>query len=89
MEPRTHHLKTINPFFNRVACGYKTAELRYDDRGYSVSDLLVLQEYNAISKEYSGRKICVQVTDIVTGDDFEGLKLNWSMLSFKEIDRNF
>jgi hypothetical protein len=40
-----HTLKTWQPFWDDVFEGHKTFEVRRDDRGYKVGDLLVLQEW--------------------------------------------
>jgi len=42
--PREHHLKCIHDFFDSVWMGIKPFELRKDDRGFSVGDLIVLHE---------------------------------------------
>lgn len=40
-----HVLKTLAPYFDAVADGSKTFELRKNDRGYKVGDVLVLQRW--------------------------------------------
>lgn len=39
---RIHQLKIAPKYFNAVVAGQKTAELRKDDRGYKVGDVLSL-----------------------------------------------
>lgn len=92
---KIHKLKTVNPFFNRVAnrksTHMKTAELRLNDRNYQVGDTVILQEYNPNDKyyAYSGREITFVITDIVTSEEFPGLQPGYCMLSFTEFSRNF
>ena len=41
-----HILKIVPPYFDSVASGRKTMELRKDDRGYAVGDTLILREWD-------------------------------------------
>lgn len=66
-----HELKTIQPFFQQVCDGVKTFELRKNDRDFQVNELLKLQEYNPITKEYTGRYVFKKITYILK--DFTGL----------------
>lgn len=43
---RLHELKTSRQPFQAMVDGRKTHELRQDDRGYAVGDLLILREYD-------------------------------------------
>lgn len=42
----THTIKTAPEHFQALLDGTKTAELRKDDRGFAVGDVLVLREYD-------------------------------------------
>lgn len=78
-----HALKTHPPHFADVLAGLKRAELRKDDRGFAIGDLLVLQEYEPRSPRsgYTGRAVTVRVTHVLAG--FEGLAPEWVMLSIE------
>lgn len=77
---RKVELKTVNPHFSDVWNNLKRAELRFDDRDYSLNDILWLREYDELSETYSGRIILSLPTHILK--DFEaGLKPNWVMIS--------
>ena len=60
-----HELKIWPAYFEAVLSGNKTFEYRYNDRAFSVGDVLLLREYNTYKKEYSGREIEVTVTYIL------------------------
>lgn len=80
--PKTHQLKTLPEFFYAVINGNKKAELRANDRDFSVGDYLLLTEWEC-GAGYSGRKAIVEVTDI-TPCDFA--IQNLVMLSFVGIE---
>lgn len=50
-----HNIKIRPPFFEAVLDGTKTFELRRDDRGYKLKDILVLEEWNPATGDYTGR----------------------------------
>jgi hypothetical protein len=41
---RTHYLKTLPDYWDAVASGEKTFEVRRDDRGFQKGDVLVLRK---------------------------------------------
>lgn len=59
-----HHLRTWPVYFERVADGSKTFEVRKDDRGYQTGDVLVLHEW---SPERCGQVNCRQPHDAKHG----------------------
>lgn len=81
-----HELKTINPFFRKVAFGLKTFELRKNDRGFKQHDDLKLMEYipNADGGEYTGNFIIATVSYMLEG--YEGLKDGYCILGITVID---
>lgn len=62
----THHLKTWPRFYENVASGAKTFEIRKDDRDFNAGDVLVLQEYEPDAKAYTGRECAVRVTFVTS-----------------------
>jgi len=58
----THHLKSWPQFFKAIKAGYRTHELRRDDRGFAVGDILVLHEFDPNNKDYTGDELGVEVT---------------------------
>lgn len=63
-----HHLKTWPEYFNAVAQGLKTFEVRKDDRPFRRGDRLVLQEFDPQKQVYTGKEITVRVTYLARGD---------------------
>ena len=60
-----HSLKTWSKYFNAVISGEKTFEVRKNDRGFLVGDLLILREYDPATKTFSGKTIGKKVTYIL------------------------
>jgi len=64
----THTLKCWPEYFAAVKNGTKTFEIRRDDRGFKVGDILVLQEWESPAdgraSKYLGTKVRVEVTYI-------------------------
>lgn len=52
---KTHELKIWPEHYADVVAGVKTAEVRLNDRGYNVGDLLALREWVPASGDYTGR----------------------------------
>lgn len=59
---REHRLKTWPGPFQALVDGTKTFELRYDDRGYAVGDVLHLEEYEPGHMTYTGREMRRTIT---------------------------
>ena len=64
-----HFLKTWPEYFQAIWDGKKTFEVRKNDRDFKVGDMLVLQEFDPKTKEYSGSALCKRVTYII-GEPF-------------------
>jgi hypothetical protein len=47
-----HHLKVWPEFYKMLDDGSKTWEVRYDDRGYAVKDILVFHEWDPMTGSY-------------------------------------
>lgn len=77
---RGHHdLKILPKYFMAVEAGKKTFEIRYNDRGYKVGDILYLKEF--CGGEYTGRMLVKEVCYIV--DDPEYCKDGFVVLGIK------
>ena len=88
---KIHELKTDMDVFQAVIDGFKTYQIRLDDRGFSVGDELLLRETeytggemkNGKPLEYTGRSELVQVTHILRGPIY-GLMSGWVIMSIAE-----
>lgn len=67
---KEHDLKTVEPHFTDIWEGRKKMEIRFDDRGYSVGDILHLRQYDLNSNSFSGREIITDVTHILKDEKF-------------------
>lgn len=73
-----HELKISPEYFNQQDIGTKTFELRFDDRGFEVGDLLLLREYDRLT--YTGRQVVRKVVGLLRGPVL-GLAAGWVILS--------
>jgi len=78
---KRHELKAWPVYYQAVIDGVKRAELRQDDRGFAVGDVLILREYDPEAGEYTGRWAACQVTHRIT-DDGPWLAPGYVCLSF-------
>lgn len=84
---KIHELKTDATVFDAVARGVKTHEIRFNDRGFAVGDLLHLRETVWSGEQmrvgaelmFTGRAALREVAHIQTG---YGLADGWVILSF-------
>lgn len=67
---RTHELKCWPMFFDCVANGSKTFEVRRDDRDFKAGDTLILREFDGKKAGYTGRMVRRLVTFVLPGGEF-------------------
>jgi hypothetical protein len=60
-----HELKTWPLYFAAVANGSKPFEVRKDDRGFAVGDVLWLREWDPATQEYTGEECSAVVTYVL------------------------
>lgn len=65
-----HNLKTWPEYYSAVLKGSKKFEVRKRDRNFKVGDILLLDEYDNTTGDYTGRQTSVQVTYILPGGQF-------------------
>lgn len=90
-----HILKLNERYFDSVANGIKTFEIRKNDRDYKVGDTLVLKEVDDDGKyltygDYNlgmnlDYEVKVAVTYILTHDEFEGISEGYVVLGIKKL----
>lgn len=76
-----HQLKTWPEYFQAIADGKKTFEVRKDDRGFQVNDFLHLQEWDPLKGEYTGREIFKMVTYLLPSRDMPGIEHGYVAMS--------
>lgn len=81
MGQRVHDVKSVQPHFDDVASGRKTAELRLDDRDYEVGDTIRMREF--VAGEFTGRVIAYEITHKLTGEPW--LANGYCMLSLGRV----
>jgi ParB family chromosome partitioning protein len=74
---KVHHIKLGASFFEEVAAGEKTFELRKNDRDYKKGDILEMMEFK--DGKNTGRTVRVLVTYILT--EFTGLEEGYCIMA--------
>lgn len=82
---RVHELKTWPESFGHLRTGRKTAELRRDDRGYRVGDVLRLREWDPTTRSFTGRNAERLVTHVLRDRPEFGLLEGFVLLSLTEV----
>jgi hypothetical protein len=78
---KTHHLKIHPQYFAAVRAHKKNFEIRKDDRGFEVGDLVVLEEYLPQTDSYTGQTATRLITWIARDIPEMGLKPGFVILS--------
>lgn len=80
-----HYLKTWPDSFQAILDGTKTFEVRKNDRGFAVGDLLFLREWSPVHQRLMGRQMHVRVTYILHGGRF-GLPRDMCVMAIVPVD---
>lgn len=80
-----HELKCWPQYFRPLADGVKTFELRRDDRGFSLFDILRIREFVPLTGKYTGREVTRRVVYILHGPKL-GLADGWLILGLGPTD---
>lgn len=70
MAVKVHELKIWPPYYEAVAVGEKTFEVRKNDRDFQPGDRLHLREWDPNNKTYTGREIARSITYVMRGPAF-------------------
>lgn len=65
-----HLLKILHEYFEEVVKETKPFEVRKNDRGFKLDDILILAEYSISIQSFTGRVIEKKVTYILEGGSF-------------------
>ncbi len=77
---KVHRLKTWPGYFQDVIDGRKSFEVRFDDRGFALENILILEEYDQKQQRYTGRVTWVKVKRIWR--DLPGMKEGYVLMEF-------
>jgi hypothetical protein len=77
-----HALVTPKAYFAEVLTGERTADIKKDDRPYKKGDVIILQEYDADKKLYTGREVNLTITSIARNTPREGLRRGFVFICF-------
>ena len=64
----THCLKTLPEIFIVMKNGYKSFDIRRNDRNIKIGDRVIFQEYDSESKTYTGEEIDRKVIYMLQGE---------------------
>lgn len=78
-----HDLKIWPKYIREIIFGIKTFEVRKNDRGYQVGDILHLKEFDTDRNEYTGDSIYRKVTYIL--DDPQYVKEGFVIMSLGRV----
>lgn len=78
-----HKLKTWPDYFQAIWEGRKRCEVRKNDRNFQQGDILLLEEYDQVKGQYSGRFIRVHVTHLIHGGQL-GIQPGYCLMSIIE-----
>lgn len=76
-----HTLKTWGPYLEAIGLGHKTFEIRKDDRGFRVGDILHLREWNPDKQDWGPRSVTCFISYILR--DFAGLKNGYCAMGIR------
>lgn len=76
---KVHQIRLAKPYFDDVANGIKTFELRKNDRGYKKGDILEMMEF--ADGKNTGRMVKVLVTYIL--EDYTGIEDEYCIMATK------
>lgn len=78
----THALKTWPAYFLAITSGRKNFEVRKNDRPFKEGDIILLQEYDADKKQYTGKEWQGEITYVMNDSEF--CKKGFVIMGIKE-----
>lgn len=78
---KMHDLKSWPQFFDPVLTGKKRFEIRKDDRGYQIGDILRLKEYIPDEDRYTGRELEAKVNYLMPAFPDLGVMAGYCIMS--------
>lgn len=81
---REHDLKTWPRFFDDVLAWRKPFEVRLDDRGFAVGDVLNLREWDPDEEAYTGRSCRRRVSYVLR--DWIGIERGYVVMGLSPVE---
>ena len=81
INPTRHKLKTESKYFHAFKLGVNTFEVRKDDRGFQVGDILHLTEIDAQGVGTGNEHVSLPIRYILRGGQF-GIEKGYVVLGF-------
>ncbi len=82
---RVHDLKCWPEFYPVIESGLKPFEIRYDDRGYQVGDVLRIHEYEPLPGDAEGQYTGREVERIITYKTAFQQQSGWVVLGVQPV----
>lgn len=82
---KAHELKIRSIYFDRIALGQKTFEIRKNDRDFQTGDTVILREINIDNPLYSGRELSYKIGYVFSGEEF-GVQKGYCVFSLISIN---
>jgi hypothetical protein len=79
---KVHELKIKQNYFNDIRVNDKSFEIRKNDRGFEVGDILLLKVIDEVTEEYTGHDMFIKVMYIHKG---LGLADGYVCMSIKRV----
>lgn len=87
LTPKTHRLKTVDHYYDAVADGTKTYEVRKNDRAFQTGDVLELVRWSHTSlgfrEDYGPKILRKKISYLLQGGQF-GIEAGYCILGLKE-----
>jgi hypothetical protein len=84
LAPTGHLLKTHPEYWDAIASGDKTFELRKDDRGFKVGDQLALIRFDPVKKKMDESKILFRTVSYILRGRLFGLEEGFVIMGIKD-----
>ncbi|MDE2106738.1 MAG: DUF3850 domain-containing protein [Patescibacteria group bacterium] len=85
---REHLLKTVEPWWSAVECGSKQFEVRRDDRGFALGDVLILRRFDPLRPtmmDADRADVRKRVSYILPGGQF-GIEEGYVVMGLEDAD---
>lgn len=82
-EPLAHRIKCWPEYFDAIARGLKTFEVRKNDRDYRAGDLLAICEWDPQTREFTGARRIMLVSYVLPGGQF-GIDADYVVMGLKD-----